>query len=71
MIAFDEDQIRDLYGDLDANRDIEMLSKTGLERTHIPHARVATVDQLFDGLTDRQLAAIRLALDNRSYEQPR
>lgn len=71
VIAFDEDQIRALYDDLDADRDIEVLSKTGLEQTRIPHDLVAPMDQLFDGLTDRQLAAIRLALDSGYYEQPR
>jgi predicted DNA binding protein len=71
VIAFDEDDIRALYVDLDADRDIEVLSKTGLEQTRIPHGLVAPIDQLFDGPTDRQPAAIRLALDNGYYEQPR
>lgn len=32
---------------------------------------LAPVDSLFDDLTDRQLAALRLALDAGYYEQPR
>nr|WP_272904676.1 helix-turn-helix domain-containing protein [Halobacterium sp. TGN-42-S1] len=32
---------------------------------------LAPVDQLFDGLTDRQLAALQLALECGYYEQPR
>lgn len=71
VIAFDEDQIWAIYDDSDANRDIEVLSKTGLEQTRIPHDLVTTMDQLFDGLSDGQLAAIRLALDSGDYEQPR
>jgi predicted DNA binding protein len=71
VIAFDEDDIRALYNDLDGDRDIEVLSKTGLKQTQIPDSLVAPIDQLFDGLTDRQLAALRLALDNGYYEQPR
>ena len=71
VIAFDEDDIRTLYNDLDEDRDIEVLSKTGLEQRKIHEGLVAPVDRLFDGLTDRQLAALRLALDNGYYEQPR
>lgn len=71
VIAFDEDNVQSLYNDLDNDRDIEVLSKTGLEETMIPHSMLAPVDQLFDGVTDRQLAALRLALDNGYYEQPR
>jgi predicted DNA binding protein len=71
VIAFDEEQIRALYNDLAADRDIEVLSKTGLEQTQIPESLLAPMDQLFHGLTDRQLVAIRLALDNGYYEQPR
>ena len=71
VIAFDEDDIRTLYDDLDEDRDIEVLSKTGLEQRKIHDGLVAPIDQLFDGLTDRQLAAVRLALDNGYYEQPR
>lgn len=71
VIAFDEDDIGSLYDELDNDRDIEVLSKAGLEETKIPHSMLAPVDQLFDGVTDRQLAALRLALDNGYYEQPR
>ena len=71
VIAFDEERIRSLYDDLEADRDIEVLSKTGLEETRLPHSMLAPVDQLFEGLTDRQLAALRVALDNGYYEQPR
>lgn len=71
VIAFDEADVRELLRDLDDDRDIEVLSKTGLEETTIPHSMLAPVDQLFDGVTDRQLAALRLALDNGYYEQPR
>jgi predicted DNA binding protein len=71
VIAFEEGAIRGLHDALDADRDIEVLSKTGLEQTTIPESLVAPIDRLVDGLTDRQLAAIQLALDNGYYEQPR
>ena len=71
VIAFDEANIRHLYEDLEDARDIDIVSKTRLESTQIPHSMLAPVDQLFDELTDRQLAALRLALDNGYYEQPR
>lgn len=71
VIAFEEENIRALHDDLDANRNIEVVSKTGIEESQIPHSLLAPVDQLFDGLTDRQLAALQLALDSGYYEQPR
>ena len=71
VIAFDEESIRGLYDDLDADRDIDVLSKTKIENSQVPHSMLTPVDQLFDGLTDRQLAALQLALDSGYYEQPR
>ncbi|WP_290811867.1 helix-turn-helix domain-containing protein, partial [Halovivax sp.] len=71
VIAFDEKDIAALYDDLDADREIDVLSKTGLEETQLPHSMLAPVDQLFDGVTDRQLAALGHALDSGYYEQPR
>lgn len=71
VIAFDEDDIRQLHGDLEDDRDIEVLSKTAITEQTIPHSMLAPVDQLFENLTDRQLAALRLALESGYYEQPR
>lgn len=71
VIAFDEDDIRALLGDLRADRDIELLSKTEIAEKQIPHSMLTPVDRLFDNLTDRQLAALQLALESGYYEQPR
>ena len=71
LIAFDEDDIRALHEDLDSDREIEVVSKTGLEETEIPHSLLMPIDQLFGELTDRQLAALQIALENGYYEQPR
>jgi predicted DNA binding protein len=71
VIAFDDDDIRALLSDLRADRDIELLSKTAIDEKRIPHSMLTPVDQLFDDLTDRQLAALQLALENGYYEQPR
>jgi len=71
VIAFDEADVRALLGDLEADRDVEVLSKTAIEEQPVPHSMLAPVDQLFDALTDRQLAALHLALEEGYYEQPR
>ena len=71
VIAFDEDDIRALLDDLRADRDIELLSKAAIAEKQIPHSMLTPVDQLFDDLTDRQLAALQLALERGYYEQPR
>lgn len=71
LIAFDEDDIRELHSELEADREIDVVSKTQLEETEIPHSLLTPIDQLFGELTDRQLAALRLALENGYYEEPR
>jgi predicted DNA binding protein len=71
VIAFDENDVRDLLQDLEADRDIEVLSKTSITEQQVPHSMLAPVDQLFENVTDRQQAALRLALESGYYEQPR
>jgi len=71
VIAFDESDIRALLRELEADRDIEVLSKTAITEQRIPHSMLAPVDQLFEDVTERQMAALRLALESGYYEQPR
>ena len=71
VIAFDESDARALLRDLEADRDIEVLSKTTVTERQIPHSMLAPVDQLFEDVTERQMAALRLALESGYYEQPR
>jgi len=71
VIAFDESDVRALLRDLEADRDIEVLSKTAIAEQQIPHSMLAPVDQLFEDVTERQMAALRLALESGYYEQPR
>jgi predicted DNA binding protein len=71
VIAFEEADVRALLADLRADRDIELLSKTAIAEKRIPHSMLTPVDRLFDDLTDRQLAALQLALEHGYYEQPR
>ncbi|QZX98552.1 helix-turn-helix domain-containing protein [Halobaculum rubrum] len=71
VIAFDEGDVRALLRDLEADRDIEVLSKTSIAEQEIPHSMLAPVDRLFEDVTERQLAALRLALESGYYEQPR
>lgn len=70
-VAFDDDDIRALLSDLRSDRDIELLSKTSIAEKQIPHSMLAPANQLFENLTDRQLAALQLALERGYYEQPR
>jgi predicted DNA binding protein len=71
VIAFDDGDVRELLHDLEADRDIEVLSKTAIREQGIPHSMLAPVDRLFEAVTDRQLAALQLALESGYYEQPR
>lgn len=71
IIAFSEEDIRALLAELDESREIDVLSKTSIERQQLPHSSVFSIERLFDGLTDRQLAALQIALDNDYYNQPR
>ncbi|WP_327054045.1 helix-turn-helix domain-containing protein [Halomicrococcus gelatinilyticus] len=71
VIAFDEDDVRKLLHDLETDRDVEVLSKTTITEQQIPHSMLAPVDQLFEDVTERQMAALRLALESGYYEQPR
>ncbi|MDS0243712.1 MULTISPECIES: helix-turn-helix domain-containing protein [unclassified Haloferax] len=71
VIAFDESDVRDLLHELEADRDIDVLSKTAITAQRIPHSMLAPVDQLFEDVTERQMAALRLALESGYYEQPR
>jgi len=71
VIAFDEDDVGELLHDLETDRDIDVLSKTAITEQQIPHSMLAPVDQLFEDVTERQLAALRLALESGYYEQPR
>ncbi len=71
MVAFDSADIRELVGDLRADREIELLSKTSILETQIPHSMLAPANQLFENITDRQFAALQLALESGYYKQPR
>ena len=71
VVAFDEADVRELLGDLRADRDIELLSKTSISEQQIPHSMLAPASQLFEEITDRQLAALQLALERGYYTQPR
>ena len=70
-VAFDGEDLRELLDNLRSDREIELLSKTSISETQIPHSMLAPAGQLFEDLTDRQLAALQLALERGYYEQPR
>lgn len=71
ITAFDGEAIQALLSSLRDDREITLLSKVSIDEMQIPHTMLAPVDQFFDGITERQLDALRLALDNGYYEQPR
>ena len=71
VVAFDGDDIRELLGELRSDREIELLSKASISEKQIPHSILAPANQLFEKITDRQLAALQLALERGYYEQPR
>ncbi|MDS0477173.1 helix-turn-helix domain-containing protein [Natrinema sp. 1APR25-10V2] len=71
VVAFDSEDVRELLSELRSDREIELLSKTSISETQIPHSMLAPANQLFEDLTDRQLAALQLALESGYYEQPR
>lgn len=71
LLAFDESDISALHADLESDREIDVISKTRLEQSQIPHSMLTPVDQLFESVTDRQLAALQIALDHGYYEVPR
>ena len=71
VVAFDSEDVRELLDSLRADREIELLSKTSISETQIPHSMLAPANQLFEDITDRQLAALQLALESGYYEQPR
>ncbi len=71
VVAFDEADVRALLSDLEADREIDLRSKTAIEEQHLPHGMFAPMGRLFADLTDRQLAALQHALDRGYYEQPR
>lgn len=71
VIAFDDSDVRTLLGDLDTDRDIEVLSTKSVDSRRVPHTLFMTTDSLFGGLTPRQLEALRIALDSGYFDQPR
>lgn len=71
VVAFASEDIRELLSHLRSDREIELLSKTSISEKQIPHSMLAPANQLFENITDRQLAALQLALENGYYEQPR
>jgi predicted DNA binding protein len=71
VTAFDDRDVRELLQELDDDRDIEVLSTKATDMQRVPHSLFTSLDFLFDGLTARQLDALRIALDNDYFEQPR
>lgn len=71
VTAFDEGDVSKLLGNLDEDRDIEVVSSKPIETKQVPHSPFMTTDSVFGGLTSRQLDALHIALDNGYFEQPR
>lgn len=71
VTAFEDRDVRALLDELDDERDIEVLSRKSVDVQRVPHTLFTSMDCIFDGLTGRQLEALRVALDNGYFSQPR
>ncbi len=71
VTAFDDRDVRALLGDLDGDREIEVMTTQSIETRRVPHSLFMNADSLFGGLTPRQMEALRIALDSGYFEQPR
>jgi predicted DNA binding protein len=71
VTAFDDGTVQALLGDLDADREIEVLSTKPMDTRRVHHSQLVTTNTLFDGLTPRQLEALCIAVDNGYFDQPR
>lgn len=71
VTAFDRGDVEKLLQELDGDREIEVISKTSLRKKRVPYSTLMSTERLFDGLTSRQLDALRVALDNGYYKEPR
>lgn len=71
VTAFDDRDVRALLGDLEDDREIEVLSTKAVETRRVPHSLFMSADSLFSDLTTRQLEALRIALDGGYFDQPR
>jgi predicted DNA binding protein len=71
VTAFEDGNVRDLLRDLDTDRQIEVFSTKPVDSKRVPHSELITVDTLFGDLTHRQLEALRIALENGYFDQPR
>lgn len=71
VTAFEDRDVRELLGELEQDREIEVLSTQSVETRRVPHSLFLTADSLFGDLTPRQLEALRIALDGGYFDQPR
>lgn len=71
VIAFDERDVLALLDELDSDREIEVVTKTSLDSDRVPFSSLFSTHQLFEDVTDRQLEALRLAVDEGYFEEPR
>jgi len=70
VVAFDDADIRELLQDLRSDGRLSC-SRRPQSRRRRSHSMLAPVNRLFEDITDRQLAALQLALERGYYEQPR
>ncbi len=71
VIAFSEKDLRALFQDLDKFCEVEVLSKSKVEDSSVRDTFVVSTANLLGELTDKQLEALVLALDNGYYRVPK
>lgn len=73
VVGFERSDVRGLLDELGKRREVDVVSKKHVEERSMSRTRgtLFTVDGLFAGMTGRQIEALRVALDNGYYDEPR
>jgi len=73
VVGFGRSDVHTLLAELDGSHEIDVVSKKRVEERSMSRTRgsLFPAERLFAGMTERQLEALRVALDNGYYEEPR
>ncbi|MEE9601108.1 MAG: helix-turn-helix domain-containing protein [Thermoplasmata archaeon] len=70
IIAWDEGSIRDLFKEIRALGKVRINSLRPIENARMEQMMLVPASDLFSGITDRQLSAVILGLENGYYSMP-
>ena len=71
VVAFSERDLKNLFSDLDKHCNIEVVSRRTVSDESVRETFPVSTAALFGALTDKQLRALIVALDNGYYNMPR